>query len=64
MITFGVYGGFFLAYAATLQPSFNAFLGFDTNPQLAPVSPGFLASFGESSYVFVNDFPYEATWKF
>jgi len=45
MITFGVYGGFFLAYAATLQPSFNAFLGYDTNPLLAPVSPGFLASF-------------------
>lgn len=47
MVTFGVYGGFFIAYGATLQPSFNAYIAYDpTNPALAPVSPGFLSTFG------------------
>jgi succinate-acetate transporter protein len=47
MILFGVYGGFFLAYGATLQPTFNAYIAYDpTDPTGAVMSPGFLSSIG------------------
>ena len=50
MVTFGVYGGFFLAYGATLQPSFNAYIAYDPTDELhAAASPGFLSSFGRLS---------------
>jgi len=47
MILFGVYGGFFLAYGATLQPIFNAYIAYDpSNPIDTVMAPEFLASIG------------------
>jgi uncharacterized protein len=48
IVMFGTYGGFFLAYGATLTPFYDAFTAY-ANPQdpaAAPISPGFLASIG------------------
>jgi succinate-acetate transporter protein len=59
MVTFGVYGGFFLAYGATLIPWFNAYIAFAAIPKdnnastlildddLSPLTTGFLAAFGK-----------------
>jgi succinate-acetate transporter protein len=59
MVIFGVYGGFFLAYGATLIPWFNAYIAYAKiptddhtgslilNDDLSPLSVGFLAAFGK-----------------
>jgi succinate-acetate transporter protein len=60
MVTFGVYGGFFLAYGATLDPRYNAYLAYEAlppsslNAELSAISPGFLSTFGRLKNIHVR----------
>ena len=48
-MVFGIYGSFFLAYGATLQPAYNAYGAFSpdpSNPSAGIMAPPFLAGIG------------------
>lgn len=47
-VFFGVYGGYFLAYGATIVPEFGAYLAYNpSNPEAGMMAPGFLSGLGE-----------------
>lgn len=49
-VFFGVFGGYFLSFGATLTPSFGAFLAYSpdpSNPAAGIETPGFLSGLGQ-----------------
>jgi len=55
-VVFGSFGAYWLAFAATLQPFFNAYGAYSTtgNPADGLTTPGFNASFGKITAVNVS----------